>query len=330
MNYKLISIVIPAFNCESTMAEAIHAVLNQDYRGPKEIIVVDDGSTDLTAGVVKSFASVRYFRQDNMGPAVARNRGFQESKGELIFFTDSDCVPRKDWITKAVVHFENPQIAVVAGSYGIANDHYLLARCIYKEIIFRHHRLMPEFPKSFGSYNFSIRRSVFEEAGGFNIQYRYPSGEDNDLSYKIIKRGGKIYFEKGSLVDHYFPVKVGKYLCEQFRHGFWRARIYAAHPKMALGDDYTFWKDIVEPPLVLSFFLCLFLAAVINFIFFIFALFFSAALLTIEIFYAFLMTKSTFEGIFFSAVMLSRAVVRSFGFVLGIPPIFAKNHSKKK
>ena len=51
---------------------------------------------------------------------------------------------------------------------------------------------------------------------------------------------------------HFFPIKIFKYLKEQYRHGFWRAKMYQDHPKMSKGDDYTFWKDIIEPPLVIA------------------------------------------------------------------------------
>ena len=66
---------------------------------------------------------------------------------------------------------------------------------------FRHRVLMPEFPKAFGSYNFMIRREAFEAVGGFNASYRRASGEDNDLSYKIIRREGRIFFRRDACVD---------------------------------------------------------------------------------------------------------------------------------
>ena len=95
-----------------------------------------------------------------------------------------------------------------------------MARCIYTEILWRHTRLMPDFPNSFGSYNFCVSKKVFDAVGGFNAAYRNASGEDNDLSYKITKAGWRIYFKRKALVDHYHPTRVVKYLREQFRHGF--------------------------------------------------------------------------------------------------------------
>jgi len=86
----LVSVVIPAFNCETLIAEAIGSVLAQDYKNI-EIIVVDDGSTDGTIEVVKGFGSqVQLFQQMNQGAAVARNLGISKASGRYIAFLDAD------------------------------------------------------------------------------------------------------------------------------------------------------------------------------------------------------------------------------------------------
>jgi len=88
-----VSVVIPAYNCEDTIAQTLDAITKQQYEGAIEIIVVDDGSTDQTANIIKNFPNVIYVFQPNAGPAAARNRGFKNSKYDFVFFTDSDCVP---------------------------------------------------------------------------------------------------------------------------------------------------------------------------------------------------------------------------------------------
>src|SRR3989344_1736966 len=306
-----ISVVIPVFNGETTIGQSLQAVTQQRFHQHIQIIVVDDGSTDKTADIIKSYPTVKYIYQKNSGPAATRNRGAQEASGDFIFFTDADCLPQPEWVVRMMSRFSDPQIGVVAGSYGIANSQNPLANCIQQEILFRHHKLMPDFPKSFGSYNFCARKKVFFEAGGFDPGYRFASGEDNDLSYKILKAGYKIYFERTALVDHYHTEDLDRYLREQFRHGFWRAKMYRNHPDMMRGDDYTFWKDIVEVPLVLLSFL--------NSLFFLppllwlqFAAGISIFLLIfLELFYGFYMLKNFKMGLFFGFVMLLRAFSRT-------------------
>lgn len=245
-----VAIVIPAYNCAPTIEQAVVACLNQSY--PKElleIVAVDDGSTDSTADIVRKLP-VKLISQNNSGPASARNSGWKSSQADIICFTDSDCLPEKEWVVKLVAAFSKDDIAAVAGSYSIVNNSSLLAACIYEEIKARHQR-MPQFIRAFGSYNAAIRREVLEKTGGFDENYRFPSAEDNDLAYKILKIKKRIYFAKDALAAHYFPESLDVYLRQQFRHGIWRVKLYRNHPDMGTGDDYTGLKDIIEPLLAL-------------------------------------------------------------------------------
>jgi len=313
MNPICVSVIIPAYNASATIGRALEALSKQNCFQPYEVIVVDDGSLDNTGTIVCSFPSVKYVRQDNAGPAAARNQGARLARGEFLAFTDSDCVPHEDWISQLMAGFSHAQVGVVAGSYGIANPESCLARCINAEIVWRHNRLMPDYPNSFGSYNFCVRKNVFEAVGGFDTAYRSASGEDNDLSYKTIASGWRIYFERKALVDHYHPVLVGKYLNEQFRHGFWRFKTYRDHPRMMRGDGYTFWKDIIEMPLGV---LALLGWTVI------------APLLIFEIIFAWEVTRRFFDGIFFGFVLLFRAFARLFGLSTGILSFLLKKNAK--
>jgi len=322
-----VTVVVPAYNCEKTILKTIQGLLHQSTPNI-DIIVVDDGSTDQTPQIIKSIDRVKYIRQENAGPASARNLGAYTANSEFIFFTDSDCVPEKNWIEKALKPFHEEKVAVVAGSYGIINEESLLARCIHKEILFRHNKLMPKYPKSFGSYNFGVRKSIFDLVGGFDVHYRQASGEDNDLSYRILKAGYRIYFEAQAVVYHLHQNSLKHYLKEQFRHGFWRSKIYLEHPHMAKGDDYTFWKDALEVPLAWLSTLCLLMSfwghtfivttAVCLTFMFILELIFSACIM-----------KSFLETIYYCCVMLLRAFVRSFGFSSGIIYFLSPSKVKK-
>lgn len=88
-NSPQLSVIIPAYNSELYLAEAIESVLAQKYQ-PLEIIIVDDGSTDSTKRVATSFRNVQYIYQGNQGPASARNTGLSLAQGDIITFLDSD------------------------------------------------------------------------------------------------------------------------------------------------------------------------------------------------------------------------------------------------
>ena len=89
----LVSIIIPSYNYAHFITKAIESALEQDVN--KEIIVVDDGSTDNTKQVVEKYAEVKYLYQDNKGLSGARNTGILNSTGEFIVFLDAD-----DWYVK--------------------------------------------------------------------------------------------------------------------------------------------------------------------------------------------------------------------------------------
>lgn len=245
---KDISVVVPACNSEKTIASTLEALLAQDYsEGNIEIIVVDDGSTDNTGEIVKKFP-VKYLYQENKGPAAARNLGWKTAKGQIICFTDSDCVPEKEWVSKIIKGYTSDDIAGVGGSYGIVNSDSLLARCVHEEIIQRHLK-SPKEVNYLGGFNVSYRRSVLEEVDGFDESYSDASGEDNELAYKIIKKGYKLIFDKNIKVGHYHPTKLSGYLKCQMKHGFWRMKLYRDHPDMFKGDVYAGLLDFIRPPL---------------------------------------------------------------------------------
>ncbi len=249
--FMKVSIVIPAHNAGRTIAKAVVESLAQAGKGVAvEVVVVDDGSSDNSAEVARSVGA-RVISQPNAGPAAARNRGWQAATGQVICFTDSDCVPAPNWLANLLQGFTEWRVGAVAGSYDVANSDSWLARWVHREIMERHER-MPAFVRAFGTYNVAIPRYVLEATGGFETSYRRASGEDNDLSYRILKGGWRIAFMPQARVAHHHPERLWKYLKDQARHGFWRMKLYRAHPDMISGDDYTRTRDRLEPILVLG------------------------------------------------------------------------------
>ena len=110
----LVSIVIPTFNCESYIGEAVDSVLRQDYRS-FEIIVVDDGSTDNTRQVLEKYrGKIRYIYQENGGRSAARNRGIKETRGEYIAFLDADDLWENNKLALQMEYFlKHPDVSLV-------------------------------------------------------------------------------------------------------------------------------------------------------------------------------------------------------------------------
>jgi glycosyltransferase involved in cell wall biosynthesis len=114
----LVSVIVTAYNRENFLAEAIKSVLDQDYENT-EIIVIDDGSTDKTAEIAKSFgSSIVYAFQQNEGVASAVNHGLRLARGELLAFLDSDDLWQEKTLAKRINPFVlDPEIEIVAGEF---------------------------------------------------------------------------------------------------------------------------------------------------------------------------------------------------------------------
>jgi glycosyltransferase involved in cell wall biosynthesis len=121
--HPLVSVIIPCFNQGRFLPNAIRSALHQTY-AHVEVIVINDGSTDDTDRVARSFQQVRYFQQENQGLPAARNRGFDESRGAYIIFLDADDWLYPDAVALNLAYFhKNPALAFVSGGFTEVHDY---------------------------------------------------------------------------------------------------------------------------------------------------------------------------------------------------------------
>jgi glycosyltransferase involved in cell wall biosynthesis len=171
----LVSVIMAAFNSEKYVGAALESVLAQDWE-PFEVVVVDDGSQDRTAEIVRSFPGIRYVRQENAGPAAARNAAIAHSKGELVANFDSDdLLPPSRLRVQATYLIEHPQVGCVFGRQEWLNAQPWMARdVVYGDV--------DGIPLSSAMF----RRSVLIELGGYDSAFE-PS-EDTDLVIRMRAR----------------------------------------------------------------------------------------------------------------------------------------------
>ena len=234
----MISIIIPAYNEENNIADCINAVLNQDYRGKYEVIVVDDGSRDNTIKILKKFKKVKIFRQKHKGPAAARNLGIRKAKGEIVIFTDSDCIPEKTWLQEMVKPFKNKKIIGVQGRYK-SKQRNLTSRFTQLEIEDRYDRLKKQKYIDFlSTYSTAYKRAILIKNGGFDETFLTSSGEDPELSFRL-ENEGKMVFNFKAIVYHRHPDNLKQYLRTKFWRAFWRILLYKKYPSKIKNESYT-------------------------------------------------------------------------------------------
>lgn len=240
----LVSLVIPGRNCEDTIRQCLESVVPL-LEGPhlREIIFVDDGSTDDTKGIVTTFA-VTFVAGSGRGPGAARNLGWRRAKYPLVWFVDSDCVAELDALDRLLPEFDDAQVAGVSGSYGIMNSQSLLASLIHEEIIERH-RAMPRCVDFAATFNVVYRVAALRLVDGFDE--RYLKAQDAELAFRVIESGSELRFVFESRVRHFHPSRWWSYLQTQRQHGYWRVWLHLHHRGHAAGDSYSSLLDHMQP-----------------------------------------------------------------------------------
>lgn len=166
-----VSVLIPAYNCSKYIGAAIESVLSQTFQD-FEIIVVDDGSEDETASIVKKYEGVHYVYQEHAGVSAARNRALKEARYELIDFLDADDLMLPEKLEKQIHYLdENPGCEIVFCQY----ENFLDLE--ESEVTPRHRQLM-EKNDNHRLAGALMRISLFKHWGDFNVRMNY--GEDTE------------------------------------------------------------------------------------------------------------------------------------------------------
>jgi glycosyltransferase involved in cell wall biosynthesis len=176
MARPLVSAIMPVYNGERFLRPALESVLAQDYE-PLEVVVADDGSTDSTPQILASYPSIRVVRQANGGAAAARNSAVAASGGELLAFFDADDLWPANRVSLQVDYLlTHPEAGCVLGRQEWMNPPPWLTRDpVYGDL------------DGIPVLSAMIRRSVFDELGGFDPTFRV--AEDTDLLVRMRERG---------------------------------------------------------------------------------------------------------------------------------------------
>lgn len=210
-----LSVIIPAFNAEKTIKKTLNSLFEQTLK-PKEIIIVNDGSTDSTQKIIEGISatnnSVKLFNKKNSGISASRNFGAEKASGEIIVFLDSDVTVEKQWLEKLIIPLNNKNVFCSCGKYSIElNDSF--SSDFFSFII---------GSSSFQGYNIAFRKKDFLESKGFNKKMKYC--EDPEFFFKTFVSGKKL--EKTKAESFHRSYSLNERIKANFNYSFFDAVLF--------------------------------------------------------------------------------------------------------
>jgi glycosyltransferase involved in cell wall biosynthesis len=218
-----VSCVVPVFNGERFLAEALESILAQTYP-PTELIVVDDGSTDGSPQIVQAYGErVVLLQQSNRGPAAARNRGIRAARGDLLAFLDADDLWRPEKLERQVAFLRaHPEVDLCLARY----RNSWAPELAEEQERYRNHPLSQP-SSAFNIDTLLARREIFDRTL-FNEDLRY--GENTDWFMSVLRQGARAEVLPEELAERRF-------------HAASTTRACAEEPRMAFLDNLKAWLD---------------------------------------------------------------------------------------
>ncbi len=221
------SVIVPAYNAQSTLPALLDSLARQGYREDFEVIVVDDCSTDSTTEICRRFGCGLACCAKNKGPARCRNLGAAQAAGEFLVFTDSDCTVSADWLQSFDRALGPGDCEVIMGKLvllpstlmgdGISALGFPAGGSLGFEKMWR--VTEDGYTSSLSSCNFAIRRDIFLKLGGFDESFPYAGGEDSFLAHRLLEAGYRIKYRPEIVAFHPARKSFFDFLRWQFQRG---------------------------------------------------------------------------------------------------------------
>ena len=223
------TIVVPSYGRPESLRGCLAALAAQD-EPDHEVVVVDDGSPEPLAPICADFASVRCVRQDNAGPAAARNHGAREARGSFLAFTDDDCRPRPDWLTALRRAWGGDERRMVGGRVlnGLPRNPYASASQALCDYLYDYYGAESGAAPFFTTNNCGVSRAGFHGLGGFDESFPLAAAEDRDLGMRWREAGGELAFAPEAVVDHHHALTLRRFFRQHANYGHGARHLHRA------------------------------------------------------------------------------------------------------
>lgn len=250
-----VTVLVPAYNEEKVLRRTLECILEASYPN-KEIIVIDDGSTDRTYQIALDFSDqgVKVVHRPNGGKCAALNFGLLFARGEIITIIDADSLIGKNALVEMIRHFRDPEVAATAGNIKVLNRKNLLTNCQAVEYIvsiniFRKaldvFGKIPVVPGSLGAY----RRNVLEGSGFYDPDTLV---EDFDVTIKTLKTGRVVQASSSALCYTEAPETLSDFIKQRLRWYRGNFQVMWKHHDAGLNTRFGFLQRLTYPYMLLS------------------------------------------------------------------------------
>lgn len=242
-----VSVVVPVRNGAETLGDCLASIMASDYPvDRREIVVVDNGSSDGTADVVRRFP-VRCVTEPKRGHGNARNRGITEARGELLAFTDADCAVAVNWLRELVSGFDDPSVAAVAGDMIALPPTTPAERYVSTRKPSQTEWALGSRRPWFHFASAAVRRGAFERVGLFDP--RFTGGcEDLDFAWRLHEAGLVVRPRPHAVVFHRHRTNPRKFFMQQLGTGGGQAMLRRKYPhamRWTWRDEFAAWRDLL-------------------------------------------------------------------------------------
>jgi len=238
-SWPRISVVVCTYNGSRTIRECLEGLARLDYPD-FETIVVDDGSTDATADIVRAF-DVRLIRTENRGLSSARNTGLHAATGDIIAYIDDDARPDSHWLQYLAGSFAATNHVGVGGPNIPPPGGGAIADCVANAPGGPVHVLLSDCEaEHIPGCNMAFRKQCLEAIGGFDPQFRV-AGDDVDICWRLQQCGWTLGFHPAAVVWHHRRNSVRAYWKQQWGYGKAEAQLKKKWPEKYNGTGQLTW-----------------------------------------------------------------------------------------
>lgn len=239
-----ISVIVCSHNGHATLAEALQSLRQLDYPD-YEVLVVDDGSQPSLQPIAEAVPGVRYLRQPRGGLGRARNTGAAAAGGEVLAFTDDDCLVDPHWLRYLAAGLADGSLSAVGGPNIPPRPRSATGRRVAAAPGGPAHVMLDDIEaEHLPGCNLAVRRSDFEAVGGFREVY-WAAGDDVDFCWRLQDAGGRLGFAPGAMVWHHRRFTIGAYLRQQRGYGLAEALLALDHPLRFCARGRARWRGTV-------------------------------------------------------------------------------------